>query len=108
MNVKANQTKKQVNVENQANLLLSKEELRKRMEGVEKELKSYTWRELETNGKFSKNDKLSFITDDMLIVGCDIGSETHYISNVNNLTQATTTYSVSFNWHGIPCAFLYL
>ena len=25
--------------------------------------------------------------------------------NVNNLTQATTTYSVSFNWHGIPCAF---
>ena len=28
--------------------------------------------------------------------------------NVNNLTQATTTYSVSFNWHGIPCAFLYL
>lgn len=38
MNVKANQTKKQVNVENQANLLLSKEELRKRMEGVEKEL----------------------------------------------------------------------
>ena len=30
------------------------------------------------------------------------------ISNVNNLTQATTTYSVSFNWHGIPCAFLYL
>ena len=83
MNVKANQTKKQVNVENQANLLLSKEELRKRMEGVEKELKSYTWRELETNGKFSKNDKLSFITDDMLIVGCDIGSETHYIRAID-------------------------
>lgn len=83
MNVKANQTKKQVNVENQANLLLSKEELRKRMEGVEKELKSYTWRELETNGKFAKNDKLSFITDDMLIVGCDIGSETHYIRAID-------------------------
>lgn len=30
-----------------------------------------------------------------------------YIINVNNLTQSTTTYSVSFNWHGIPCAFLY-
>ena len=83
MNVKANQTKKQVNVENQANLLLSKEELRKRMEGVEKELKSYTWRELETNGKFAKNDKLSFITDDMLIVGCDIGSESHYIRAID-------------------------
>lgn len=25
--------------------------------GLEKELRSCTWRELETNGKFSKNDK---------------------------------------------------
>lgn len=83
MNVKANKTKKQANVENQAVNLLSKEELCKRMEGVEKELKSYTWRELETNGKFAKNDKLSFITDDMLIVGCDIGSETHYIRAID-------------------------
>ena len=50
---------------------------------VEKELRSYTWRELEVNGKFAKNDKLSFITDDMLIVGCDIGSETHYIRAID-------------------------
>lgn len=35
-------------------------------------------------------------------------SVNYFGSNVNNLTQATTTYSVSFNWHGIPCAFLYL
>ena len=35
-------------------------------------------------------------------------AENSKLSNVNNLTQATTTYSVSFNWHGIPCAFLYL
>ena len=54
MNVKTNKTKKQANVENQAVNLLSKEELCKRIEGVEKELKSYTWRELETNGKFAK------------------------------------------------------
>lgn len=66
MNVKTNKTKKQANVENQAVNLLSKEELCKRIEDVEKELKSYTWRELETNGKFAKNDKLSFIKDDML------------------------------------------
>ena len=79
MNIKARRTKKQVNVENQAINLLSKEELNKKIEVVEKELRSYTWRELETNGKFVKNDKLSFITDDMLIAGCDIGSETHYI-----------------------------
>jgi len=83
MNVKTNKTKKQANVENQAVNLLSKEELCKRIEGVEKELKSYTWRELETNGKFAKNDKLSFITDDMLIVGGDIGSETHYIRAID-------------------------
>ena len=43
-----------------------------------REMKSFTWRDLETQGKFSKNEKLSFISDDMLIVGCDIGSETHY------------------------------
>lgn len=83
MNVKARRTKKQVNVENQAINLLSKEELNKKIEVVEKELRSCTWRELETNGKFSKNDKLSFITDDMLIVGCDIGSEIHYIRAID-------------------------
>ena len=83
MNVKTNKAKKQVNLENQASNLLSKEELNKKIEVVEKELRSYTWRELETNGKFAKNDKLSFITDDMLIVGCDIGSETHYIRAID-------------------------
>ena len=40
-----------------------------------KGLKASTWRELETKGKFDKNEKLSFISDDMLIVGCDVGSE---------------------------------
>ena len=73
MNVKATRTKKQVNVENQAIKLLSKEELGIKIEVIKKELRSYTWRDLETNGKFAKNDKLSFITDDMLIAGCDIG-----------------------------------
>lgn len=51
MNVKARKAKKQVNVENQAINLLSKEELNKKIEVVEKELRSYTWRELETNGE---------------------------------------------------------
>ena len=45
---------------------------------IKKNLKASTWHELETKGKFDKNKKLSFISDDMLIVGCDIGSETHY------------------------------
>ena len=46
MNVKTRRTKKQVNVENQAINLLSKEELNKKIEVIEKELRSYTWREL--------------------------------------------------------------
>ncbi len=50
---------------------------------VEKELRTYIWRELETTGKFAKNDKLSFITDDMLIVGFDIGSDNHYIRAID-------------------------
>ena len=83
MNVKATRIKKQVNVENQAIKLLSKEELIRKIEVIKKELRSYTWRDLETNGKFAKNDKLSFITDDMLIAGCDIGSETHYIRAID-------------------------
>lgn len=83
MNVKTSKNKKQVNTENQSINLLSIEELNRRIEAVEKDLKSFTWRELETNGKFGKNDKLSFITDDMLIVGCDIGSETHYIRAID-------------------------
>ena len=62
---------------------MSKEELNKKIEVIKKELRAYTWRELETNGKFAKNDKLSFITDDMLIAGCDIGSETHYIRAID-------------------------
>lgn len=54
MNVKTNKTKKQANVENQAVNLLSKEELCKRIEGVEKELKSYTWRELKQTVNLQK------------------------------------------------------
>ena len=46
-------------------------------EEISKGLKSSTWRELEAGGKFSRNEKLTFIKDDMLIVGCDIGSDTH-------------------------------
>lgn len=40
MNVKARRTKKQVNVENQAIMLLSKEELDRKIEVIKKELRS--------------------------------------------------------------------
>lgn len=49
MNVKTSKAKKQVNLDNQAINLLSKEELGKKIEVVEKELKSYTggnWKQM--------------------------------------------------------------
>lgn len=66
---------------NQVNSVMNVQEQREMVEKANRilrEMKSFTWRDLETQGKFSKNEKLSFISDDMLIVGCDIGSETHY------------------------------
>ena len=66
---------------NQVNSIINlqeREELVRKANKILDELKSSTWRDLEVGGKFTKNDKLSFISDDMLIVGCDIGSETHY------------------------------
>lgn len=83
MNVKGKKQKKQVKEQNSMINFLSNEEIIKKIQAVEKELKASTWRELETQGKFSKNDKISFITNEMLIVGCDIGSETHYIRAVD-------------------------
>jgi len=48
-------------------------------ESIKNNLKVLTWRKLEAKGKFDKNAKLIFISDDMLILGCDTGSETHYL-----------------------------
>ena len=71
---------------NQVNSVMNIQEQREMVEKANRilnEMKSYTWRDFETQGKFSKNDKLSFISDDMLIVGCDIGSETHYVRAID-------------------------
>lgn len=45
---------------------------------IKSDFKASTWHELENNGKFDKNNKLTFISEDMLNLGCNIGSETHY------------------------------
>lgn len=55
----------------------------RKAEAIRKALSSLTWHDLETNGKFTKNDKFTFISDDMLILGCDIGSETHYVRGID-------------------------
>ena len=83
MNIKAKKKKVQPLSKKSVINVLSRDALRRKVQVLEQELKSSIWRELETNGKFDKNDKLSFISDEMLIVGCDIGSETHYIRAID-------------------------
>ena len=83
MNSKAKKVKVQPLSKKNVINVLSQEDIRKKVQVMEQGLKSSTWRELETKGKFEKNDKLSFISDEMLIVGCDIGSETHYIRAID-------------------------
>ncbi|MFI3202376.1 MAG: IS110 family transposase, partial [Eubacteriales bacterium] len=68
MNTKGKSKKNQ---EATANIFEQQELIRKTDE-IRSNLKASTWHELETNGKFDKNAKLSFINDDMLILGCDI------------------------------------
>ena len=74
MNIKGTKKKKQAVTVN----IFEQQEIIAKAELIKNNLKASTWRELETKGKFDKNAKLSFIRDDMLILGCDVGSETHY------------------------------
>ena len=71
-------------------------ELKQKAEEISKGLQSYTWRDLETGGKFSHNDKLTFIRDDMLIVGCDIGSEMHYARAIDAKGRELSKGAYSF------------
>lgn len=64
---------------------------------IENNLKASTWRELETKGKFEKNDKLTFISDNMLIVGCDIGSEMHYIRAIDTRGRELSKEAFGFS-----------
>ena len=77
MNTKTNQRKKQ------ALNVIESVDLKRKADEVLNELWSRTWRDLETKGKFTKNQKLSFIREDMLIIGCDIGSDTHYVRAID-------------------------
>ena len=72
------------------------EELIRKANEILENLKAHTWRELETHGKFAKNDKISFITDDMLIVGCDVGSETHYVRAIDTRGREVSKRAFEF------------
>ena len=93
MNVKGKKKKNQVVTEN----IFEQQELLKKAEVIRENLTASTWRELETNGKFDKNEKLSFISDDMLILGCDVGSETHYMRAINTRGRELSKSVYSFN-----------
>ncbi len=79
MNVKGKKKKNQVVSAN----IFEQQEMIAKAEEIKGSLKASTWHELETKGKFDKNKKLSFISDDMLILGCDVGSETHYVRAID-------------------------
>lgn len=93
MNLKGTKKKNQVATLN----VFEQQELLKKAEVIQANLTASTWRELETKGKFDKNKKLSFISDDMLIVGCDIGSETHYLRAIDTRGRELSKSVYSFN-----------
>ena len=96
MNTKGRKAKKQATNNNKINVL-SKEELGSRIAAIEADLKSSTWKDLEVGAKFDKNAKLTFISDDMLIVGCDIGSETHYVRAIDTRGRELSKEAFSFS-----------
>jgi transposase len=83
MNAKTTRQKNQEAKEFSVINTLSAEERQSRIDGLLNTMQAKTWHDLETSGKFDKNAKLSFISEDMLIVGCDIGSETHYLRAID-------------------------
>lgn len=93
MNLKGAKKKNQVVKPN----IFEQQEIIKKAEAIMNNLKSSTWHNLETNGKFAKNDKLSFISDDMLILGCDIGSETHYVRAIDTRGRELGKAAFSFS-----------
>ena len=78
----------------------------KKAEVIRENLIASTWRELETSGKFDKNAKLSFISDDMLILGCDVGSETHYLRAIDTRGRelSKSAFPFSNNSEGFQAA----
>ena len=93
MNIKGTKKKNQ---EVETNIF-EKQELLKKAEVIRENLTASTWRELETHGRFDKNAKLSFISDDMLILGCDIGSETHYLRAIDTRGRELGKGAFSFD-----------
>ena len=76
---------------------MSDEEIDRRKQELLSGLTSKTWRDLETRGKFKKDEKLSFVDDDTLIIGCDVGSEKHYIRAIDTRGRELGKKAFGFN-----------
>ena len=92
MNIKGTKKKNQVKKVN----IFEQQEMIAKTEALKESLKASTWHELETQGKFDKNKKLTFIDDDMLILGCDVGSETHYLRAIDTRGRELSKAAFSF------------
>lgn len=97
MNVKTKSQKNQAKRTSSSVSVFQQEEIRKKADEILKGLRSSTWRELEVGRKFEKNEKLTFISDDMLIVGCDVGSETHYARGIDTRGRELSRKPFSFS-----------
>lgn len=93
MNGKGTKKKNQVVTAN----IFEQQELLEKAEVIRKNLTASTWHELETSGKFDKNAKLTFISDDMLILGCDVGSEVHYLRAIDTRGRELSKSAFSFS-----------
>ena len=93
MNIKGTKKKNQVLSVN----VFEQQEIIAKADAIKSGLKASTWHELETRGKFEKNDKLSFVSDDMLILGCDIGSETHYVRAIDTRGRELSKSAFGFS-----------
>ena len=85
------------NKKNQELNIFEQQEIIAKAEVIKSNLKASTWHELETKGKFSKNEKLSFVSDDMLILGCDVGSETHYVRAIDTRGRELSKSAFGFS-----------
>jgi transposase len=93
MNVNGTKKKNQVKSSN----IFEQQELLAKAEVIKNNLHASTWHELETHGKFEKNDKLSFISDNMLILGCDVGSESHYLRAIDTRGRELSKSAFEFS-----------
>ena len=96
MNNKRKTTKNQVKSSASTFSPLSNEAVEQIITNLQEKLRAWTWRDLEAHGKFRKNDKLSFIDDDTLVVGCDIGSEEHYVRAIDIRGRELSKAAFSF------------